>query len=87
MVIEDASNERLDEVIRFCIDVGLPVCLADLQVPNTAENIRKIAEASMHSCWGSMPFEVNADMVEAAITTADKIGERYKKQYKNALLV
>ncbi|MBC5649210.1 glycerol dehydrogenase [Christensenella tenuis] len=87
LVIEDASNERLDEVIRFCIDVGLPVCLADLQVPNTAENIRKIAEASMHSCWGSMPFEVNADMVEAAITTADKIGERYKKQYKNALLV
>ncbi len=73
--------------MKFCLDVGLPVCLEDLFVENNSENIRRIAEASMHSCWGSMPFDVTADMVEAAVTVADKLGARYKEAYKNGLLV
>ncbi len=87
LVIENAPREKLDEVLKFCLDVGLPVCLEDLFVENNSENIRRIAEASMHSCWGSMPFDVTADMVKAAVTVADKLGARYKEAYKNGLLV
>ena len=79
LVAECAPREYLDEVLDFCISVGLPVCLEDLQVENTDENIRKIAEASMHSNWGNMPFEVNVDVVYSAIKTADDYGRKFKE--------
>lgn len=82
LVLENAPTEELYEVLDFCLDVGLPVCLADIGVEKiTAEELAEVAakacipEESIHS----MPFPVTADMVAAAIITADKIGQAYKK--------
>lgn len=44
------------------------------------ENMRRVAEASMHSNWANMPFEIDADGVYAAIKTADAYGKLRKKQ-------
>lgn len=81
LVAECADKEYLDEVLDFCMSVGLPVCLEDLYVESTDENIRKIAEASMHSCWGNMPFDVDVDFVFAAIKTADIYGREFKENW------
>lgn len=78
LIAENAPWEKLEEVTDFCLSVGLPVCLEDLQVANDDETVRAVARASMHSCWGNMAFDVDEDMVFSAIRTADAYG-RMKK--------
>ena len=80
LVAEDAPKEYLDEVVDFCLSVGLPVCLEDLYVEPTEKNIRTIAEASMHSNWDNMPFDVSVDLVYAAIVAADAYGKSRKAE-------
>lgn len=76
LVLENAPQEEIDEVIDFCISVGLPVCLADLGVMDIGDRISEVAakscipEESIHF----MPFPVTAKDVEAAILAADKLG-------------
>lgn len=79
LIAQQAEESRLKEVLAFCMRVGLPVCLEDLQVSNTDENIRRIAAASMHSNWGNMPFPVNEDVVFAAVKTADAYGKEFRR--------
>lgn len=81
LISECADEEYLKEVLSFCMSVGLPVCLEDVFVENTDENIRKIAAASMHSNWGNMPFDVNEDFVYAALKTADAYGKAFKDDW------
>jgi len=82
LVMEGRSSDEIYEVLDFCCTVGLPVCLDDLGIHNPSrEEIRKVAEATtapgetIHATW----FEVTADMVEAAIWTADALAKDYKK--------
>jgi glycerol dehydrogenase len=81
LVLEGRASRDLKEVQDFCFSVGLPICLEDLDSANpTREEIRQVAAAAVaegetiHSTW----FSVDADMVEAAIMTADALGMRYK---------
>ena len=80
LVLENADMEEINEVIGFCLDVGLPVCLADLGVEDIGDRIAQVAanstipEESIHN----MPFPVTADMVAAAILAADKLGAEAK---------
>lgn len=80
LMAENASAELLDEVLTFCVSVGLPVTLDDLHIQNTPENIRAIAEHSMKSYWDTEPFYVDAGIVAAAIAAADELGAKYKKE-------
>jgi len=82
LIAECAALERLEEVTSFCLEVGLPVCLEDLYVENTDENIALIAQASMHSCWENMPFDVSVEMVAAAIRAADSYGRQFKRKHR-----
>jgi len=82
LVLEGRPSVVIREVQDFCFSVGLPLCLEDLDITNpTVSEIRQVAEAAVaegetiHSTW----FPVAADMVEAAIWTADALGLRYKK--------
>ena len=90
LVLENSPEEELFEVLSFCETVGLPMCLEDLMTnKKTGEVIRSsltddelkavaaktcIPEESIHN----MPFKVTADMVVAAIKTADKLGRDFK---------
>lgn len=83
LVLENAPE--LYEVLDFCLEVGLPVCLEDIGVKEyTKELILEVAkkacikEESIHS----MPFKIEADSVAAAIITADKLGKEYKNLKK-----
>lgn len=82
LILEGRPSADVEEVLDFCISVGLPVCFEDLGIHNpTREEIRKVAEATtapgetIHATW----FEVNAGQVEAAIWTADALAAEYKK--------
>ena len=80
LVMENAPEEELAEVVGFCIEAGLPVTLAELGIKNTShEKIMAVAEAA--SAPGetihNMPFPVTADTVYAAIMAADAIGRYY----------
>lgn len=85
LIAECADRDYLDEVLGFCLSVGLPVCLEDLYVENSEENIRKIAAASMHSNWGNMPFAVDEDLVYSAVRTADLYGKKFKTRWQNGI--
>lgn len=85
LIAECADRDYLDEVLGFCLSVGLPVCLEDLCVENSEENIRKIAAASMHSNWENMPFAVDEDLVYSAIRTADLYGKKFKTRWQNGI--
>ncbi len=81
LVLENSPEEELYEVLNFCEEVGLPVCLKDLGTDEIDdEMLTAIAEKtcipdeSIHN----MPFPVTVDMVKAAIKTADKIGHDFK---------
>lgn len=81
LVLENAPTEELEEVLDFCLAVGLPVCLADIGVTQiTEEQLMQVAEKSCipEESIHSMPFPVTPGMVAAAIVTADRIGAEYK---------
>lgn len=82
MVLEGRPSRDVDEVLNFCLSVGLPVCLEDLNLSGpSSEDIRKVAEAAtaegetVHATW----FPVTAEMVESAIRTADALGRQRKE--------
>ncbi|NFI93325.1 glycerol dehydrogenase [Clostridium botulinum] len=81
LVLENAPKEELNEVLDFCLEVGLPVCLSDIGVNTiTEDELMEVAkkacieEESVHS----MPFPITVEAVAAAIIAADKIGKDYK---------
>ena len=64
LVLEDAAIEELEEVLDFCMSVGLPTTLADLGIEQVEPE--KIMEVARLACADTdtlhnMPFEVNAD--------------------------
>lgn len=77
LVLENASSEELEEVLQFCLCVGLPVTLAQIGLADaTREQLMQVAKASCaegESIY-NMPMEITADKVFAAIVAADAIG-------------
>lgn len=89
LVMEGRSAAQILEVQEFCSQVGLPICLEQLDLPQpTKAEIRQVAEAAVaegetiHATW----FPVTADMVEAAIWTADALGTEYRNSAGNQRL-
>ena len=80
LVLENAPDEEINQVIGFCLEVGLPVCLADIGVEDIGDRLKEVAEKSCipDESIHFMPFPVNADMVAAAIVAADKLGREAK---------
>jgi len=83
LVLENAPKIELEEVLNFCLSVGLPVCLSDIGIDSYTGDELKLAaekacipEESIHS----MPFPVTTEAVVAAIVTADSIGKDFKKK-------
>lgn len=76
LVLENADQEEIDEVIDFCMTVGLPVCLEDLGVEDIGDRIMEVAEKACipEESVHSMPFPVTPADVAAAILAADKLG-------------
>jgi glycerol dehydrogenase len=82
LVLENAAEEELNTVLDFCLDIGLPVCLADIGVDSISdEELQAVAEKSCipEESIHAMPFPVSPADVAAAIIAADKLGADYKR--------
>ena len=78
LVAENASNELIDEVVTFCMSVGLPITLEDVKVEPTKKNAKIIAKSSVeNSYWAAQPAPVTVDSVVDIILAADAIGHYY----------
>ena len=80
LVLENASEDQLYEVISFCIELGLPVTLKELGIAHpTKEKIMAVAEAASapEDTIHNMPFPVTVETVYAAIMAADAYGRYY----------
>ena len=80
LVLENVPHEELEEIIMWCIEVGLPVTLGELGAGNvTDEQLMEVAKAA--SAEGdtlqNMPFTVTPESVFAAIKAADAYGRYY----------
>lgn len=87
LMLENAPEEELEEVLDFCLDVGLPVCLEDLGVTDPSEEeLRKVAEAAAdpEETAQNMPVTVNTDTMYAALLAADALGRRAKENRNEA---
>jgi glycerol dehydrogenase len=78
LVLENASDDLMDEVYSFCVDVGLPVTLAGLGINTiTGEILDAIAEAAFHNVIHAEPMIITRESIKNAILTADSIGREY----------
>ena len=83
LVLENAPEEELETVIRFNLDLGLPVCLEDIGVTELSDkDLMKVAQKTCipEESVYSKPFPITVEQVAAAIRTADQIGPSYKQR-------
>ena len=83
LVLENAPKEELYEVLDFCLEIGLPVCLEDIGVTEVSdEELFEVAEKACipEESIYSMPFGIEVSEVVSAIKLADKIGKDYKNR-------
>ena len=83
LVLENAPKEEIEQVLDFCLEIGLPVCLEDIGVNEISEE--ELMEVAEKSCIAeesihSMPFPITIEAVAAAIIAADKLGKSYKNR-------
>ena len=84
LVLENAPVTEINEVLKFCLEIGLPVCFADLGYERVeAEAIRYAAEKACvpESTVHNLPFEVTPDMITDALIAADTLGRDYKENH------
>ena len=80
LALENVPAEELEEIIGFCVEVGLPVTLKGLGITEvTDEKIMAVAEAACaeNDTLHNMPFEVTPATVAAAIKAADAYGRYF----------
>jgi len=79
LMMENIDDETVDEVYRFCVDVGLPVTLGQLGINNvTDEMLNTIADVAMHNVIHAEPMMVvTRETIKSAIITADSLGKSY----------
>ncbi len=83
LALENAPMEEIEEVLDFCLSIGLPVCLEDIGVDHiTEEELYQVAEKACipEESIYAMPFPITVGKVAAAIKLADSIGKEYKKR-------
>ncbi len=80
LVLEKRAETEMEEVLRFCTCVGLPVTFAQISTKElTREELMTVAVVACgpDNFMDSMPFDVTPDMVFDAMMAADALGRRY----------
>ncbi|MEJ8734693.1 glycerol dehydrogenase [Mediterraneibacter sp. ICN-202921] len=80
LVLENIPAEELEDIIDWCIELGLPVTLKELGITEvTDEKLMQVAEAACaeNDTLHNMPFPVTPDSVCAAIKAADAYGRYF----------
>lgn len=84
LVLENAEKEEIEKIYKFCIEIGLPVTLAQLGATDvTKEQLLEVAKAACveGETIHNMPFEVTSEKVYNALLTADALGKYYLQKF------
>ncbi len=87
LVLENIPREELEDIIGWCMEVGLPVTLSELGAENASdEQLMEVARAACADTdtFHNMPFEVTPETVFAAIKAADAYGAYMKRGVADA---
>lgn len=79
LVLENRAPEEIEEAVRFCAAIGLPVTLEDLNLKEVTDaDLMQVGEAAMDpaSVIHSVPVPINARRVADAIRGADATARR-----------
>ena len=85
LTLEKRPDGILEQIAGFCLDVGLPVTLADLGCEDAGEETLRLAAvdaAAPGKPSHNLPFPVSAEMLYEAILAADALGRQLKKNQK-----
>ncbi len=83
LVLEDTAPAELESVMRFCCDVGLPICFADMGCTDPDPELLRLAAQKAcvpTSTIHHMPFAVDGDMVYQALLAADALGRAFHER-------
>ena len=86
IVLEGQPRSVLDRVLGFAMEVGLPLTLADIGLPELPKEVlQKIAirATAENDTIHNEPFEVRPDMVADAIMAADAMGRAWRKDHSS----
>ncbi len=86
LVLEGQPRSVLDRVLGFAMEVGLPLTLADIGLPELPKEVlQKIAirATAENDTIHNEPFEVRPDMVADAIMAADAMGRAWRKDHSS----
>jgi glycerol dehydrogenase len=79
LMLEERPAEVVEEVVDFCLEVGLPVALEDIGLEGVGrEELERVAEAACveGETIHNMPFEVHPAMLVDAMLAADAFGRQ-----------
>ena len=81
MVIENTPKDEMDKIVRFLMDVDLPITLSQLNIDATEENLNLIVDHTVNhnNLIHHEPHVINESIVKNAILAADAIGREYLK--------
>ncbi len=82
LVMEAVPKQEVDAVLRFCCDVGLPVCFSDMGYyePDPALLCLAAEKACVPgSTVHHMPFPVTPELIYGAMLEADALGKKYRQ--------
>lgn len=80
LVLENVDAEELEDVIDWCIELGLPVTLKEMGITEvTDEKIMAVAKAACadNDTLHNLPFQVTPETVASAIKAADAYGHYF----------
>jgi glycerol dehydrogenase len=79
LMLEERPAELIEEVVDFCLEVGLPVALEDIGIGDAdREDLKKVAEGACieGETIHNEPFEIYPEMVVDAMLAADAFGRQ-----------
>lgn len=80
LVLEGAPEEEIEQIVSFCVALGLPVTFAELGIPNvSADDLMKVAyrAAASDDTAHNMPVTVTPDTIFTALVGANAIGSYF----------
>jgi glycerol dehydrogenase len=83
LVMENRPKEEIEEVIRFCLSVGLPTTLKDLHVGYDKEKLMAVARraAIEGGIAHAEPFTITPEIMYNTILATDALTTHLKKQW------
>ncbi|GAA0276256.1 glycerol dehydrogenase [Muricomes sp. OA1] len=82
LAAEHYDTKTLEEVLNFCIMIGIPVCFEDMSIELTEENLQQIAEESLEAdSWQACSRTCQKEDIVQIMKIADAFGCDYKKKH------